>query len=191
MIPGRGLTLAFLMLASASATAQPQEADTAAADTTEALCTAWTLGITNHARFEVQVYEYLGEVSPIRIDQTRKGLLIIIVPSQRRNKALLLDVRPAVLVYAFQEPTDARFRAVVDANGRLRYEQVEPDRPARTWLLGVASPGEQRGPWGREVPSLAQGVALKFLCVSEDEVDAKEPPDTLPAPPTNHGRGST
>lgn len=170
-----GLPLAFLTLASASATAQPQEADTTVADTTEALCTAWTLDITNHTRLEVQIYGYGGEPSPIRIDETLKGLLIIIVPARLRDQALLLEVRPAVLVYAFQDATDARFRFVVDENGRPQYEQVAPDRPARTWLLGVASPGEQRTPRGLEVPSLSPGLVLKFLCVSEDEVDAKEP----------------
>jgi hypothetical protein len=178
-----GLPLAFLTLASASATAQPQEADTTVADTTEALCTAWTLDITNHTRLEVQIYEYLGEVSPIRIDRTLKGLLILIVPARVRNKALLFEVRPTVLVYAFQDATDAQFRPVVDENGRPGYEQVSPDRPARTWLLGVASPDEQRGPWGRALPSLAPGLVLKFICLLEDEADSKEPPDTLLAPP--------
>lgn len=143
-----GLALAFLMLASASATAQPQEADTAVADTTEALCTAWTLDITNHTDFEVRIYEYRGEVRPTLINQALKGLLIIIVPSQVRNQALLFDVRPAVLVYA---------------------------GPAQGPLLGVTSPGEQRDPSGLEVPSLSPGLVLKFLCVSEDEEDAKEP----------------
>ncbi len=149
-----GLALAFLMLASASAAAQPQEADTAVADTTEALCTAWTLDITNHTDFEVRVYEYRGEVRPILIDRALKGLLIIIVPSRVRNQALLFDVRPVVLV-------------------------TNSGRP----LLGVASPGEQRDPSGLEVPSLAPGLVLRWICVSEDEVDAKEPPDTSMAPP--------
>ncbi len=177
-----GLPLAFLTVVSASATAQPQEADTTAADTavadtTEALCTAWTLDITNHTRLEAQIYEYLGEPSPIRIDQNLKGLLIIIVPARLRDTALLFDARPAVLVFAFQEATDARFRFVVDENGRPQYEQVAPDRPARTWLLGVASPGEQRTPSGLEVPNLTPGLVLKFICVSENGADAKEPPD--------------
>jgi hypothetical protein len=156
------LLLATLwLLTSGSAPVHSQEVETP-----DATCTAWMLDMTNHSGLEVQVYEYRGEVSAVRIEQRLKGHLIRVVPPRVRTSTPLFGARPAVMIYAFQEATNARFRVVVDSTGTPRYEQVAPDRPERLRLLGVAWPHAQRESGGREVPSLRRGLVLRFTCAS-------------------------
>lgn len=155
------LICALWLFTSASDPAQPQEAKTG-----ETACTAWMLDITNHTGLEVQLYEYRGEVSATRIDGRLKGHLIRVVLPRDRKNILLPGAGPAVMIYAFEEATNAQFRVVVDSTGTPRYEKIAPDRPERMRLLGVASPEEQRDREGREVPSLRRGLGLRFTCAS-------------------------
>lgn len=155
------LLCALLPLTSAPTPALPQDVKPA-----ETACNAWMLDITNHSGLEVQVYEYRGEVSATRIDRRLKGHLIRFVLPRQRASTPLLGARPAIMVFALQEATNAQFRVVVDSTGTPRYEQVAPDRSERIRLLGVATPDEQRELGGREVPILSRGLLLKFTCAS-------------------------
>lgn len=135
----------------------PTPPDEAAAE--PAACTAWTLDIANHTRIELQVYEYRGDTATAPSRRNR-GHLIRFVGPRGRGSTLLYGARPAVMVYAFQEATNAQFQAVVDSAGNMWYEEVAPDRPERTWLLEVASPDRERWAWQ------ARHAGLKFTCVS-------------------------
>lgn len=127
--------------------------------TVETACTAWALDITNHTRHELQLYVFRGDtaVAPTR---RNRGHLIRFVGPRGRGSTLLYGARPAVMVYAFQEAANAHVQAVVDSAGNIRYEEVAPDRPERTWLLEVASPDRERWAWQ------ARRVGLKFTCAS-------------------------
>jgi hypothetical protein len=149
------LLCALWPLSSALAPTRPQEVETA-----EDTCTAWTLDITNLTRFELQVYVFRGDTAVAPAGRNR-GHLIRFIGPRGRGSTLLFDARPAVMIYAFQQAADAQFQAVVDSTGNMWYEEVAPNRPERTWLLEVASPGRDR--WPRQV----RRVGLKFSCLEE------------------------
>lgn len=125
----------------------------------EAACTAWALDITNFTRLELQVYEFRGDTT-LAPSRRNKGHLIRFVRPRGRGSTLLFGARPAVMIYAFQEATNAVVVPVVDSTGTVSWEEVAPDRPERSWRLGVASPDRKWPAWQ------APRVGLKFTCVS-------------------------